>query len=454
MTDKEPIERTKINQKQPDSIQPPLNSADIHQKKDHLKNEEESQKIKNKSFSSENSSIITLNQSKSPFLFQNLKNFESTMANQLNQYYPHYNPLFEILNHIKFLNNGEDREIALKKKLNFSNIFIRCFEGHELLPFLYTFSQIENLPFYYLGLSEKTGMDFFSNYEKNAEEVIKFFRNLINQSFLFVIPLEAFAFEWNHTNESKNRSSSIINEKRIFSTCLTLINNIRTLCPLSTIVIIDISKNIIPIEFFSNFGSSLNIILPDAESRRRFLESLFSDSPEGAIEGEHLSLQMRNWNYAHIRNHIRYANHLFQAQQFTQKKNKQQFDDNYILEMLENNRFYNPQAFLSEKTTLNDESGRSNAHDKYRTTENAQILQTISNQTHSNLESQLYQDAASTNFEELCITIDKLAKGLVLQPQERKLLANHAFIMRDDPNKALQKLNKAKNAIDKILHLV
>ena len=457
MTDKEPVERTKINQKQSDPTHPPSISTDMQGKKTPLEIHEESRRLKKDSISFDNSPEKTPNHDISPYIFQNLDNWDFYEQNKLNQYYPHYTSLFEILNHMKFLNNNEDQKVQqneVRKSQNFSNIFIHCSEGHELLPFLYTFTKLEKIPFHFLDFSRNSGLDFFSNYDQNMEQVLQYFRNFIHHPFLLVISLEIFAFEWNSSSESKNGSSFNATKKRIFTANLNFINAIKKLCPLSTTIVIDCSKTPLPIDLLSNFDMNLNFSLPDAENRRRFLESRLAKYPEGSIETDHLSLQMKNWNFAHIRNYIKYAQHLFQAQQFTQGKKKQSFDGNYLLKLLETNRFYNPINQLNEKSMHQGISGQSNSLNDFQSVQETQNLQKIENQPNLNLESQLYQDAASNHFEELSIAIDKLAKGLILLSHERKLLANYAFLLRDEPNKALQKLNKAKNAIDKILHLI
>jgi len=63
---------------------------------------------------------------------------------------------------------------------------------------------------------------------------------------------------------------------------------------------------------------------------------------------------------------------------------------------------------------------------------------------------QLYEDAASKNYTELTIIIDKLDKKEPLEDNDMKLLALHPFILNDTPNKAQINLEKAKKRIDLI----
>ncbi len=61
---------------------------------------------------------------------------------------------------------------------------------------------------------------------------------------------------------------------------------------------------------------------------------------------------------------------------------------------------------------------------------------------------QLYENAASKNYNELILIIDKLYKKEPLQDNDRKLLAKYPFILNDSPNMAQIYLEKAKKRVD------
>jgi hypothetical protein len=63
---------------------------------------------------------------------------------------------------------------------------------------------------------------------------------------------------------------------------------------------------------------------------------------------------------------------------------------------------------------------------------------------------QLYENAASKNYNELLIIIDKLNKKEFLEDNERKLIAKYPFILNDSPNMAQINLEKAKKRVDLI----
>jgi len=61
---------------------------------------------------------------------------------------------------------------------------------------------------------------------------------------------------------------------------------------------------------------------------------------------------------------------------------------------------------------------------------------------------QLYENAASKNYNELIVIIDKLAKNEALEDNDRKLLAKYPFVLNDAPNIAQINLEKGKKRID------
>ncbi|MFX1259039.1 MAG: hypothetical protein ACFFAN_14365, partial [Promethearchaeota archaeon] len=61
---------------------------------------------------------------------------------------------------------------------------------------------------------------------------------------------------------------------------------------------------------------------------------------------------------------------------------------------------------------------------------------------------QLYENAASKNYNELILIIDKLNKKELIEENDRKILAKYPFILNDSPQMAQINLEKAKKRID------
>ena len=64
--------------------------------------------------------------------------------------------------------------------------------------------------------------------------------------------------------------------------------------------------------------------------------------------------------------------------------------------------------------------------------------------------SQLYESAASKNYSELLLIIDKLNKQEPLEDNDRKILAKYSFVLNDSPKMAQINLEKAKKRIDNL----
>ena len=66
--------------------------------------------------------------------------------------------------------------------------------------------------------------------------------------------------------------------------------------------------------------------------------------------------------------------------------------------------------------------------------------------------SQLYENAASKNYSELLLVIDKLDKSEPLEDNDKKLLARYPFILNDPPKRAQINMEKAKKRVDVVKH--
>lgn len=80
-----------------------------------------------------------------------------------------------------------------------------------------------------------------------------------------------------------------------------------------------------------------------------------------------------------------------------------------------------------------------------------ELIEEIKGKNYSKfMQDQLYENAASENYNELVIIIDKLNKHEPLEDNDRKILADYPFILNDTPSRAQLNLEKAKKRIDLI----
>ncbi|MFX0142504.1 MAG: hypothetical protein ACFE9C_00370 [Candidatus Hodarchaeota archaeon] len=113
---------------------------------------------------------------------------------------------------------------------------------------------------------------------------------------------------------------------------------------------------------------------------------------------------------------------------------------------------------MNSKLEINEEDIQNKPidyHKENKALENSKDISSIINGIRDSRTSdfmlyQLYEDAASKNYTELTIIIDKLNKKEPLEDNDRRLLAKYPFILNDSPNKAQINLEKAKKRIDLI----
>ncbi len=69
------------------------------------------------------------------------------------------------------------------------------------------------------------------------------------------------------------------------------------------------------------------------------------------------------------------------------------------------------------------------------------------------LTDQLYQEAAFKDFDNVSRIIQDLISNKPMNPEDMKIISKYAFILNDDPRKALSKMNQAKTRVDRIRKL-
>ena len=80
-----------------------------------------------------------------------------------------------------------------------------------------------------------------------------------------------------------------------------------------------------------------------------------------------------------------------------------------------------------------------------------ELLNMIKEERYSEfMRDQLYENAVSKNYSELILVIDKLNKQETLEENDRKLIAQYAFILNDSPKMAQINLEKAKKRVDNL----
>jgi hypothetical protein len=221
-------------------------------------------------------------------------------------------------------------------------------------------------------------------------------------------------------------------------------------------------------DYHQKFDLTWTLGLPNLEDRKEFLRRLVPSTGEQFFDYDHLARQTEGWNLGDLQDFKQYLAWSYQLEQFTNSpvildskfiihaledfiKSKDQLIDylesGHNFELLHNLGIGNTQ--LVNNFTARSSNPRINKNQSPRIGGLSENIDPMA-KYNEDFESQLYQDAASNHYEDLSIILDKLDKGIILDDRERKILGNYAFVIKDPPQQAMQKLHKAKGRIDRI----
>lgn len=303
--------------------------------------------------------------------------------------------------------------------------------GHDLQNFLQIYSKSCGLGYFLLDIAQWSK----EMSVKQSEILIQFFQNQSSEiPFILYIPFDPFLRQ-------------LTNESYLFSHLINLLTNL-TVKLQKNIILFSVHPDIgIPERILDFFDLEFSLGLPDFSTRKQFLATLLEKFTPKAmdIDYDHLALQLEGWNFMDLRRFVRNATFLFLSERHVHLKPKV-LETSFLTNLLEKRIIRMPQLIQSNSQTSFSSS----------TTSIQPISQLENNiSVHDRrFSQQLYQDAASRDYEKLVIILDKLQKGIVLQQFERELLGDYPFFLKIEPKQAVQKLNKAKIRIEKIQRLI
>ena len=214
----------------------------------------------------------------------------------------------------------------------------------------------------------------------------------------------------------------------------------------------EISEN--STNIFELFDLFIRISILNKEERLSFLSSISEKYPKIVFDINRLSEITNNWE-------VRDLKQILNLAIFKQYLNSDLNDvSNEITHILQ--ELIDSKEFIPTIKTLNlIENDRSinkiaqlNIDKKEQSIGNDLIDDLISKVKKENgsdfLLNQLYEDAASQNYTELIIILDKLEKNEQLEPSELQLIAKYNFMLQENPKKAQITLEKAKKRIEQI----
>jgi hypothetical protein len=348
-------------------------------------------------------------------------------------------------------------------RYNSGKILIRSPKGHEIIQFLKDYTKMTGMKYFEINLIHlfQYPKVYLKNFYRklfrflNQREIsVSNVQRIGNPKFLLVCSLDLHSSLLNSFPSILDSEGQLFSKDLVIAQIFESLSNFFPITAKGQFILISNNKIIFPQHYIADFDLEIQIDLPDQISRRNFFAAKLNDYFEmgsfirdQADELNHLTLQMDGWSFADIQ---KWVNYLYHSNNWKEQKNPKSTtliqshcpDIDYMMESFEN---WQNQP-ISKQATKSDPSHRKTLNEK------TQYLDLTSNITQG-FEKQMYLDAASNHYEDISIILDKLSKGLILQPHDRKILADFSFLLKDEPQKALQKLNKAKIKIDKIMQI-
>jgi hypothetical protein len=211
-------------------------------------------------------------------------------------------------------------------------------------------------------------------------------------------------------------------------------------------------------KIFNIFDLFINIPALDQVEREAVLRHFSEVFPKIVFDLDMMVNYTKFWEVNDIKNLIKLG--IFKHFLKSELNEKSNEITDLLIELIESREFIpsinfdtkNNQLIISENHLIQKQNkGNIKMMDMKYVEEINTYLEEIKGETISDfMLSQLYENAASKNYKELQIIIEKINKGEILEENDRLILARYPFILNENPNKALIALEKAKKTISRI----
>jgi len=377
----------------------------------------------------------------------------------------------DIINYIKGMLTNNEYSTIQQYLIPKGLLLINIDSGTDILDFLKLISKN-----YYLDFVEL-------NYLEISKEPKEFFKNF---NIILKQIIEDLTSKINNLNENKNGyidvndkrkpnklflidqlelTETLLNEKNLLKLFINTLKNYEVTFLENGIILIWINKNLNEIEQYSKdifqiFDLFIKIPLLSNSEREIVLKNFSEKNKKIVFDINQIVNYTQNWEIQEIR-------HLLKTAVFKHFLNSELNETSneitaVIINLIESGEFipsisanvkeiqdiYNENYKFASKIS---QIQKTQDYKKINFNELQSIQEHIQNQPISEfMLNQLYENAASKNYTELVIILDKLNKKEILEENERKLLAKFPFILNDSPSRAQINLEKAKKRMDHI----
>ena len=375
----------------------------------------------------------------------------------------------EIINYIKIVvSNSQDLELYnyLKPK---GALLVNLNLGTDIIDFFKLISSNYYLEYFELNYAEllKTPEDFFNNfdavidyfnkerYKKQQESESKRIEKVQNIGKKLILINQKPELKKLFQNKSllNNFFSSIYNKNRK----IDFINN-NTILVWLNYDYIELMEN--SEEFFNVFDLFIKIPFLNNVERETYLKDFSEKNSKIVFDINTLVNYTENWEVNEIKQLLKMG--IFKHFLNTDLNEISNEITDTLINVIESGEFVLSNTFQSpeiknsidvkQELKVNKKGDMKSFENQKETMEKRdEYINQIREETLSEfMLNQLYENAASKNYSELLIIIDKLNKKEALEDNERKLLAKYPFILNDSPNMAQINLEKAKKRVDLI----
>ncbi|MFX1400495.1 MAG: hypothetical protein ACFE8V_04510 [Promethearchaeota archaeon] len=375
----------------------------------------------------------------------------------------------DIMNYFKALLTSDDfseiRQYVQPKGL----LLVNMQPGTDIIDYLKLISKNYNLDFIDLDYFEilKSPIEFMNSFNLIFQEIFEKTKDkdqLQNESKTYP---ESFD---DHLENFKPKRLILINQselpenlfegRSLLNLFLTYQKNYNPNYIKNGIILIWLNENLREIRenskyIYQLFDLFIKIPLLDFKERELVLRNFLEKNPKIVFDINTIASYTKNWEILDINYLLKMA--IFKHYiNYDLNKSSNEVTD-LIINLIESGEFF---PSLPNKDQIIQDS-RANIKTKFTEKlssnkdmnlfEVESLLNEIQTQPISEfMLNQLYENAASKNYTELVIIIDKLNKNELLEENDRKLLSNYPFILRDSPNRAQIYLEKAKKKVDHI----
>ena len=380
----------------------------------------------------------------------------------------------DVINYLKImLTNHEDSIVQSYAKFiqPKGTLLININSGTDITDYLKLISNNYYLDFIELNHEEivKAPEDFFSNF-------ISILENIVNNKEILIkkeiengkIPqINEYKKEENKIKRllvinQHNFSEASLKEKNLLELFVVSFKEKKSLIKEGLILIwindkfqeIEVNSRLI----FEAFDLFIKIPLLDKIERETILRNFSEKNPNIVFDIKTLVEYTSNWEVKDLNRLLRVG--IFKHFLNSELNESSNEITDVLINLIESGEYFPslPETITEREVLFGGTNDRQNLINKISTKEKDKIMNTNDIRNFINqikderisdfMLSQLYESAASKNYSELLLIIDKLNKQEPLEDNDRKILAKYSFVLNDSPKMAQINLEKAKKRID------